>query len=105
MPEIWRAGVAAQASLSRSASAESFYWCEESFGWRGLFIVFSWARLFCLTEPDGPGLLALQTAVLQIPAVIDRLGNVDCKADVANAHALSDQLISGFEPAEDRLSG
>ena len=54
---------------------------------------------------EDTALLALQTAVLQVPAVIDRLGNVDCKADGANAHALSDQLLSGFEPAEDRLSG
>ena len=50
------------------------------------------------------GLLDLHAAVLLLPAVVGRLGDLKGAADVGDGLALGDQLLSGLELADDLLS-
>jgi len=59
-------------------------------------------HLLQLSEPFG--FLSLYAAVLLFPAVPGRLGDLNGAADVGNGLALGDQLLSGFELADDLLS-
>lgn len=49
------------------------------------------------------GLLSLHSSVLQLPAVIARLGNLNGTAEIRNDLALRDQLLSGFDLAYNQL--
>ena len=55
--------------------------------------------LFQLGEPFG--LLSLHAPVLLFPAVVGRLGNLDSVTDVGDSLALSGQLLSDLELADD----
>ena len=57
--------------------------------------------LLQLGEPFG--FLGLHAAVELSPAVISGLRHLQCPADVGDALALGDQLLSGFELADDLL--
>ena len=48
-------------------------------------------------------ILGLHPSVLLLPAVIGRLGDLDGAANVSDGFALGDQLLSGFELADDLL--
>ena len=52
---------------------------------------------------QSPGLLGLHAAVLLAPAVIGGLRHLDDAADVGDGLALGDQLLGGFELADDLL--
>lgn len=49
------------------------------------------------------GILSLHGSVLLLPAVTGRLDDLNSTADIGNGHALSDQLLSGFELAYNLL--
>ena len=49
------------------------------------------------------GFLAMHAAILQPPAVVGRLGHLNGSADIGDGLALSDQLLSRFELADDLL--
>lgn len=48
-------------------------------------------------------LLGLHAAVLLLPVVLGRLGDLDSAANVGYGFALADQLLSGLELAVDLL--
>ena len=49
------------------------------------------------------GLLGLHAAVLLLPAVVGRMGHLNGAADIGDGLGLGDQLLSGFELADDLL--
>ena len=49
------------------------------------------------------GLLGLHAAVLLLPAVVSRLGDLNGAADVGDGLALGSQLLSGLKLADDLL--
>lgn len=58
--------------------------------------------LLILQSGQPLSLLDLHAAVLQLPAVVARPGDLDDSAGtVGNGHALGDQLLSGVEFADD----
>ena len=58
----------------------------------------------CLLQlGQSPGLLGLHPPVLLSPAVVSRLSDLDRPAEVSASLALGDQLLSGFELADDLL--
>jgi len=49
------------------------------------------------------GFLGLHSSVLLLAPVVGRLSDLDGATDIGNGHALSDQLLSGLELADDLL--